>query len=133
MEQEHKILWKEFVSTRDTLTSRTNFFLIAEAMMLAAYARIITVGGSDNLCYAFIVTSLLLTGMWLILAGRTYRSLNILNCIIKDKGIFPEYYKWRDLCHASNATNISANTVIARLIPGLIFLLWIVLLFFFLY
>ena len=122
--QREKMLWEEFIATRDTLTSRTNFFLIAEAMLLVAYATVVDKNGPDRLAILFIGAGLLLTGMWLMLAGRTHRSLRLLDHIIKKKDIFPEYYEWRELCKISNSTNISANTVIARWVPGVILFLW---------
>jgi hypothetical protein len=121
---ERKRLWEFALHEDELFSQRQNLFLIAQSMLVVAYATALD-AKQDGVALAIAIIALPLTAMWLYVSAR--HSLVISTIQDRAKNAFSEYR----LLYAARSWKwvpFRSRTVVAYWVPGLVAVLWIVLL-----
>lgn len=114
--REREKLWQLLLHLEKIINTRTNYFLIAESIFMAAYVSVNRSFGE----LIFVIGAVILSVIWLFLQHQTFR--NIGKLLTQIDGWFPEYDKWK----GEREHPIRSNEVIVYALPGLFFLLWLI-------
>lgn len=121
-----KELFSLLKHTEQNFNDRTNFFLIAEAVFLVAFAIVLD---KQPVIFQFIfeVSGLLIGLIWLHLGKHSYKNLGLLQHEVKRRNIFPEYQAWRERCNCGVRfwDKYFANEIIGIWFPRIIVAIWI--------
>src|SRR3989344_7538328 len=93
---EHAKLWDLLIHQERGLTSRTNFFLIAEAVFLLTYGIVVSLAGAR--AFVFAIAGLAVSLLWLMLQYKTFSDLSKLSARLKGIEISKHYIAWREEC-----------------------------------
>lgn len=115
--RERERLWELLLHLETIINSRTNYFLIAESIFMAAYVAVNHSVGE----LIFVIGGVILSTIWFFLQSQTFG--NIGKLLLQINGWFPEYDKWK----GAREHAIRSNEVIAYALPGLFFLLWLII------
>jgi hypothetical protein len=125
-------LWSHATYQDNNIIQRGNFFLVAESMILIAYAAVVSGGlgsTSAQLATALVASrliggfGLLLTAVWAYASYHLWRKLKILIEYAAEK--LPEYRYVRD---KRGDSRISPTALITYMVPALVAVMWIALL-----
>lgn len=123
-DSEQQALWNFLLHAENVLTSRTNFFLVAESMFIAA----LSAGISSYRTY-YLLSSLITIGgliisiIWLLLGLKIYIRIN--GIVFEVKKFFPLY---GEILTKYNFP-VSSTMIIAFAIPTVFIIGWLIILF----
>ena len=117
-ETEKARLWELLLHSEKDFTSRTNFFLVAESLLLLAYG--IVIGQPARSAIVFVIAGLALSLTWIVLQIKTVSDLGKLYARIKDADVSKHYLAWRAECRGF----ILSHEIIAVVIPTLCLVGW---------
>lgn len=121
-EKDVEFVWSWLLHEDNLLTNRVNFFLVAESMLVAAYATLIT---SHHLIVASHVVEavgIVIAAMWWYVSRWSLRKTFWRLRAVARKGL-PIY----DLVCSGRKTPIGAHRLMGEHLPRLIALMWIIL------
>ena len=120
-------LWGFLLHSEDTFNNRTNFFLVAESMLLVSYVTVpSTASGRYWLLAVIVFLGFAFTVPWLCVQWRAYKNMGGLGNRVAET--IPEYREIR----ADRASAIKANFAIGIVLPIVTLLAWIAILLVFL-
>ena len=119
---EHAKLWDLLIHQEKGLTSRTNFFLIAESVFLLTYGIVISLSGPK--AYIFAIAGLAFSLVWLMLQYKTFSDLSKLSTRLKSVEVSKHYIAWREECRDF----MVSHEVMAVVIPALCLIGWFLVL-----
>ena len=117
---EHAKLWDLLIHQEKGLSSRTNFFLVAEAVLLLTYGIVVSLAAGK--APAFAVAGLAASLLWLMLQYKTFSDLSKLSSRLKSIQISEHYIAWREECKDF----MVSHEVMAVVIPALCLVGWFV-------
>ena len=117
-ETEKARLWELLLHSEKDFSGRTNFFLVAESVLLLAYGIVITQPVHSGI--VFIIGGLALSLTWLVLQIKTVSDLGKLYARIKDADVSKNYLAWRAECKGF----VVSHEIIAIVIPTLCLIGW---------
>lgn len=121
--QEIERLWQYRTQAENVFYQRINFFLVAESMLLVAYATVLSKENFLFTAITIITIGILLTVIWLIVNHRQKITVDHVRNYIIDK--LPEY---RSLRQNRPKSFISSWILMTYLVPLLLIFSWITLL-----
>jgi hypothetical protein len=133
-DQELQRLWEHGIHEDNMFFQQGNFFLVAESMLLVAYAAVLSshpTAASDNFTAVHVISGfgLALTGMWALISHRhmTYHRLirqRMLAC-------FREFHDTRTAWQDSQGARwrkVDSNSLVSYGVTGLAGIMWLLLL-----
>lgn len=93
---EHARLWDLLIHQERDLTSRTNFFVIAESLFVLTYG--IVVSFAPVRAYLFAICGIAVSLLWMILQYKALNDLSKLSARLKRVEISKHYHAWREEC-----------------------------------
>ncbi len=121
-DREHAKLWDLLIHQEKGLASRTNFFLVAEAVFLLTYG--IVVSFAAQRAFIFAIAGLAVSLLWLMLQYKTFSDLSKLSQRLKGIQISKHYIAWREECRDF----MVSHEVMAVVIPALCLVGWFLIL-----
>ncbi len=114
-------LWDFLKHSENTFTSRINFFLVAESMLMVSYATVANAVSSEPLIMVVIAAlGILFTGAWICVNVRAFNTMG--DVAEKVKATIPLYEEIRD-----RRIGLMSNVILGFFLPCITLAAWIVL------
>lgn len=117
---QHARLWDLLLHEEKTLSTRSDFFLVAEGLVVLAWGLVVSLASAH--AYLFATAGLALSLVWLLSQYKALSDLSKLSARLKDVEFTKHYFAWRQECRRY----LLSHEMLLVVIPALCFVGWFI-------